>query len=386
MASRKVKAAVMVKPGLIEIQEFMFPTLHEEGSMIIKMEMSGVCGTDKHTFEGRSKQYAGTPAETDTPFPIIPGHENVGIIEEIYQKSGKKFDFYGQELHVGDRITMCPDIVCGKCWYCRNTFGYPWCEQIKAYGNAYSSTQPPYLFGGWAEYMYVMPQTFVYRTPNGMEPKIAVLAELFTVSYAVDRAKEVYSLANEGFGAGNTVVIQGVGPMGLGCLFKSRILGAGDIIAIDKSEFRLNMAKGFGADYILNFGKTSAAERVTFVKDLTHGRGADVVVECAGSPAALVEGLEMLRKGGTYIEAGNFVDTGTVELNVNRYFCAKNVRLIGVSNHPFTHYGPVLDLMNRYSKQFPLDKVVTHRYKIDQAEAGLRKSVEPDTMKVVIEP
>ncbi|MCE5340895.1 MAG: zinc-binding dehydrogenase [Planctomycetaceae bacterium] len=386
MSHNKVKAAVMTGPGRIEIQKFPYPVLHEEGSMIVRMEMSGVCGTDKHTFEGRSKQYAGTPAETDTPFPIIPGHENVCIIEEICQKSGKKFDFYGQELKVGDRITMCPDIICGKCWYCRNTFGYPWCEHIKAYGNAYSSMQSPYLFGGWAEYMYLMPETFVYKVPDGMKPEVAVLTELFTVSYAVDRAKEVYSLANEGFGAGDTVVVQGVGPMGLGCLLKSRILGAGDIIAIDKSDFRLNMAKDFGADYLLNFGSSSREERIAIVKEKTHGRGADIVVECTGSPQALVEGLEMLRKGGTYIEAGNFVDTGTVELNVNRYLCAKNVRLIGVSNHPFTHYGPVLKLMDKYSKMFPFDKVVTHRYKIDEAEAGLKKSVELDTMKVVIEP
>ena len=383
---KTVKAAVMTGPGKIELQKFPYPVLHQEGSMIVRMEMSGVCGTDKHTFEGRSKQYAGTPAETDTPFPIIPGHENVGIIEEILQSSGKKHDFYGQELRVGDRITMCPDIICGKCWYCRNTFGYPWCEQIKAYGNAYSSVLEPYLFGGWAEYIYLMPETFVYKVPDGMSADVAVLTELFTVSYAVDRAKEVYSLANEGFGAADTVVVQGVGPMGLGCLFKSRILGAGDIIAIDKSDFRLNMAKDFGADYVLNLDKTSREERVQAVKDLTDGRGADVVVECAGSPAALVEGLEMLRKGGTYIEAGNFVDTGEVSLNVNRYLCAKNVRLIGVSNHPFTHYGPVLKLMDKYSKVFPFNKVVTHRFKIDQAEVGLRKSTELDTMKVIIEP
>jgi L-iditol 2-dehydrogenase len=117
--------------------------------MILKMEMSGVCGTDKHTFEGRSKQYAGTSAETDTPFPIIPGHENVGVVAEIGAKAAKEMEFYGNELKVGDRVTMSPDVVCGKCWYCRNTFGYPWCEHMKAYGNAFPSTQEPYLFGGW---------------------------------------------------------------------------------------------------------------------------------------------------------------------------------------------------------------------------------------------
>ena len=383
---KNVKAAVMIGPGKIETQEFPYPKLNKEGSIVLKMEMSGICGTDKHTYDGRSKQYAGTPAETDTPFPIVPGHENVGVIEEIYQKDKVKKDFYGVPLKVGDRITMCPDIVCGECWYCRNTFGYPWCEHNKAYGNAFPSTLPPYLYGGWSEYMYVMPETFIYKVPDGMKPEVAVLTELLTVSYAIDRAKEMYSLANEGFGAADTVVIQGVGPLGLGCLIKSRLLGAGNIIAIDKSEFRLKMAKEFGADYTLNLNDMAEQDRMKFVRDLTEGRGADVVAECAGSPQAIIEGLELLRKGGTYIEAGNFVDTGTAEINVNRLLCAKNVRLVGVTNHPFTHYGQMLKLMDRYADTIPFEKMVTHRYKIDQAEEALEKSVMPDTMKVVIEP
>ena len=384
--SNKVKAAVMTGPGKMEIQQFPYPKLDDPGAMILKMEMSGVCGTDKHTFEGRSKQYAGTSAETDTPFAIIPGHENTGIVAEIGKNARREMEFYGVELKEGDKVTMSPDLVCGKCWYCRNTFGYPWCEHMKAYGNAFPSTQKPYLFGGWAEYMYILPGTFIYKVPEGMPPEVSVLTELFTVSYAVDRAKEAYSLANEGFGAADTVVIQGVGPMGLAALMKSRILGAGEIIAIDKSGFRLNMAKDFSADHTLNIGETSREERISYVRDLTHGRGADLVVECTGSPHAVIEGLDMLRKGGTYIEAGNFVDTGTTEININRHLCAKNVRLFGVTNHPFTHYGQSLKLMEKYSKIFPIEKFVTHRFKIEEAEKGLRRSFDQDTMKVVIEP
>ncbi len=384
--TKSVKAAVMVAPGKMEIQEFPYPRLNDPRAMILKMEMSGICGTDKHTFEGRSKQYAGTPAETDTPFPIIPGHENTGVVAEIGSVARKEMEFYGEELNEGDRVTLSPDLVCGKCWYCRNTFGYPWCDHIKAYGNAFSSTQSPHLFGGWAEYLYVMPGTFVYKVPSGMPPQIAVLSELFTVSYAVDRAKEGYALSNQGFGAADTVVIQGVGPMGMACLIKARILGAGDIIALDRSGFRLKMAQAFGADHTLDVGGMKREDRIAFVKDATHGRGADLVVECAGSPQAVTEGLEMLRKGGTYIEAGNFVDTGTVEINANRLLCAKNVRLFGVSNHPFTHYGATLKLMEKYGNRFPFDKFVTHRFKIDEAEKGLRRSCEPDTLKVVIEP
>ena len=80
--SDRVRAAVLVAPGHYELQEFPRPRL-EDGAALLRMEMSGICGTDKHTYQGETKQYAGTPAETDTPFPIIQGHENVGVIDEI---------------------------------------------------------------------------------------------------------------------------------------------------------------------------------------------------------------------------------------------------------------------------------------------------------------
>lgn len=380
--SDMVKAVLMLGPGKMGMAEFARPE-PQPGAVIVKMEMSGICGTDKHTFEGRSKQYAGTSAETDTPFPIVPGHENVGIVHET---SGEVRDFYGKLLKPGDRITWCPDLVCGKCWYCRNTFGYPWCDTIKAYGNAFSSNDWPHLTGGWAEYMYLFPNTFMFKVPDCIPPEVAVLAEVFAVSFALDRGKECYSLAGEGFGAGATTLIQGVGPMGLMTLIKARILGAGDIIATDKSPYRLEMARKFGANYTLNIDDTSKEERIDFVKGLTDGRGADLVAECAGSPSAFIEGLETLRKGGTFIEAANFVDTGETTINVNRHITAKNVRLFGVTNHPFTGYGPSLKLMERYCDTFPFDQIVTHRFTLDRAEEGLKRSFEPDTMKVVITP
>ena len=375
-----VKAAVLTRPGHIEIQEFPYPRL-DRGSLLLRMEMCGICGTDKHTYQGHSRQYAGTEAETITPFPIIQGHENVGIVEEI---NGEFRDFDHQLLKPGDRITMCPDYVCGHCWYCRNTFGYPWCENVRGYGNAFTSAEPPHLFGGYAEYMYLLPGTFVYKVPAGLPVEVAVLAELFTVSYAVEAAKEVYALSGFGFHTGCTVVVQGVGPMGLCFLIRARMMGAGEIIAIDRSAYRLEMARQFGADHTLSTLETTPEERIAFVRDRTHGRGADVALECAGVPAAVVEGLDLLRKGGTYIEAGNFTDTGEVSFNPHRLLCAKNVRLIGVTNHPYTGYGPSMRLMGRFAGAFPFERVVTHRYPVDRAEEALLKSMQPDSMKVVI--
>jgi len=255
---KMIRAAVMLGPEKMEIQDFPYPKVTDNG-LIVKMELSGICGTDKHTYLGQSKQYAGTKAETDTPFPIVPGHENVGVIEEICSNDGVAKDFYGKELKVGDRITMCPDVICGECWYCKNTFGYPWCDNNKAYGNAFTSLEPPHLFGGWAQYIYIKPETFIYKVPNSVSPKVAVLSELFTVTVGIDTAKECYSLANIGFGAFPTVAIMGVGPLGLCCVIKSRIMGAGNIVAIDKSDFRLEAAKRFGADYTININELNEA-------------------------------------------------------------------------------------------------------------------------------
>lgn len=380
--NKTVRAAVLVRPGHMEIQEFPYPTL-EQGAMLIKIAMCGICGTDKHTYQGHSKQYAGTKAESSTPFPIIMGHEIVARVAEI---NGEYRDFAGQLLKPGDRITLCPDYVCGHCWYCRNTFGYPWCENVRGYGNAFSSAQSPHLFGGYAEYMYILPGTFVYKVPDSLPDEVAVLTELFDVSAAVEAAKEVYSLANLGFACGDTVVVQGVGPMGLCFLIKARMMGAGHIIALDQSDYRLHMAGRFGADYTLNVRETTSQERIEFVRDMTSGRGADLVLECAGVPEAVVEGLEMLRKCGTYIEAGNFADTGEVSFNPHRLLCAKNVRLIGVTNHPFTGYYAAMRLMEKYAATFPFHEIVTHRYPLSQAHEALLKSMQPDCMKVVITP
>ena len=94
----------------------------------------------------------------------------------------------------------------------------------------------------------------------------------------------------------------------------------------------------------------------------------------------------MLRKGGIYIEAGNFVETGQVALSPHRHLCAKNIRLIGITNHPFTGYTPSMALMQRYAGIFPFEEFVTHEYPLVQAEQALVRSMTPDCMKVVIVP
>src|SRR5260370_27143523 len=179
-------------------------------------------------------------------------------------------------------------------------------------GHNLSATAPPHLFGGWSQYMYIVPGSFLVKVPDELPSEIAVLTEIFAVSVGLDRAKQMSAFPNESFRFDDTVVVLGVGPLGMCFLMKARMLGAGTIIAVDLSEYRLNFAKRLGADHVINVGKHSQAERLQIVKDLTNGRGADMVIECAGVPQAIPEALEMLRVGGLLVEAGNVSGFGEV--------------------------------------------------------------------------
>ena len=114
--------------------------------------------------------------------------------------------------------------------------------------------------------------------------------------------------------------------------------------------------------------------------------GADVVVETVGRPEVLKVGLEMLRRGGTYLETGNFADTGNVSLNVHRHIAAKNVLIYGNTNHPHDGYYAAFEMMWRNKDKFPIEKLITHRFKLEQAQEAMDKSFEEDALKVVFTP
>jgi L-iditol 2-dehydrogenase len=226
----------------------------------------------------------------------------------------------------------------------------------------------------------------VFKLGPEVSDQIAVLAEPMAVSYALDIAKGQSALPNQGFSSGDTVVVYGVGPLGLCNLIKAKLLGAGLIVAIDKSEYRLQFARQFGATHVLNPGSSTAAERKQLVLDITQGRGADVVVECAGVPGVVVEGIEMLRQGGTFVEEGHFVDVGPIQINPHRHLCAKNIRLIGQMNLAYTGIMPSVNLLVANRDRFDFDTIVSHRYSFSNALEGLEKSMSMDSMKVVIQP
>jgi threonine dehydrogenase-like Zn-dependent dehydrogenase len=380
MGVQNVLAATLVEPGHYELREYPLPE-PQPGCVLVKMELSGICGTDKHTFQGYTTQYGGRSLE----FPIIQGHENVGTVAAI-GGDGQYTDFEGIPLQVGDRVVVGANVCCGQCYYCRHDFPYYCCEKTADYGNNLSAKHPPHLFGGWSQYMYIVPGSFLVKVPDDLPSEVAVLAEIFAVSVGLDRAKQMSAFPNESFRFDDAVVVLGVGPLGMCFLMKARMLGAGKIIAIDLSQYRLDFAQRLGADYAIDAAQHSQAERLQIVKDLTHGRGADMVIECAGVPAAIPEALEMLRVGGLLIEAGNFSDLGEVTISPHKHLCAKNARVLSVGGEEPAAYGPGMRQMARYMRHYPLREFVSHRFALKDVNAAMQQAVANDSMKVVLQP
>ncbi len=379
-----VRALTLVKPGKYEVREYPLPE-PEPGCVLVKMELSGICGTDKHAYQGYTTQYAGGGSSKPLPFPLIQGHENVGKIAAI-GGDGAYTDFEGVPLSVSDRVVIGANVCCGQCYYCRHDFPYYYCQNYADYGNSLGAGNPPHLFGGWSQYIYIIPGSFLVRVPDDLPSEVAVFTEVMAVTVGLDRAKQISAVPSESFRFDDTVVIQGVGPLGLCFLMKARMLGAGTIIAMDLSDYRLAMAKRLGADHVLNAQTTTTADRLAFVRDLTHGRGADMVVECAGVPEVIPEALDMLRLGGLLIEAGNFADLGDVSINPHRHLCSKSVRILGIGGEEPCCYGPSMRQLARYMRFYPVREFVSHRFKLADAEQAVHKAISPDSLKVVFDP
>ncbi|MDA4127795.1 MAG: alcohol dehydrogenase catalytic domain-containing protein, partial [Thaumarchaeota archaeon] len=298
----------MKKPGSIGLQRFPMPNLGREAALV-KMIGSGLCGTDKHMFHGETVH----PGGQESTFPLIPGHENLGYIEELGENEGQWRDSNGAPLAKGDRVVPACDVNCGECYNCRNFYGWCWCETVFGYGTTISCKQPPHLFGGWSEYMYIVPKVHLFKVPAGLPDNVAVLAEPMAVAYgSFARAMAPYWLAKEGVGPGDTVVIQGSGPLGLSHATMAKMVGAGKVVVIGAPKERLELAKRMGADLTIDISKyDTPKERIAEIRGVTEGRGAELVVECVGIPAAIAEGLEMVSMAGTYLTVGNYIDMGT---------------------------------------------------------------------------
>jgi L-iditol 2-dehydrogenase len=373
----EVLAATLVAPGALELRRYPYPDRLEPGAVLLRMLASGICGTDKHTFRGETEQYAGTDHARSTPFPIIQGHENVGAVAELGPGGAVAAD--GTPLRPGDRVVPAPNRPCGACPPCLRGFPYYLCARLENYGNSLTSERPPHLFGGWAEYLYLLPGTPVFRLPDELPLEVAVLAELFAVTHSLEAAARLPRPA--GFAPGDTVAVLGAGPVGAVHAAKAALMGAGRVIAVDRHPFRLELAADLGATDCLLAGDETAVR----IRELTGG-GADVVVDASGLPETFLPAVEALRDGGTLIEVGAFVDLGPVGFNP-AVLCARNLTLLGVGGEDARAYPGTLALLARHHERVPFARLVTHRFPLAETAEAMRVALEGRAaMKVVVEP
>lgn len=358
---RTCKAAVFVGANRpLEIQEFPIPDL-EPGATLIKMEMAAICGTDAHA--------AHLP---ESPAPVIFGHENIGSIAEM--NGGPTRDVLGQLLAPGDRVIF-RSAPCGKCFNCAQGEA---CSNVKSFGMARCDT-PPHLRGGFGQYVYLDPNPWLLRIPDDMSTDRALLAVVgnHTLLNGLDRIG--------GFNPGDTVVVQGSGPIGMGAVIQTRFQGAGRVIVIGAPANRLALATEMGADEVLSIqDHPDPAERVQRIIDLTGGRGADLVIECSGGATAFQEGLEMVRYGGKFLVVGQWTDYGPMPINPS-LVTRKSLLVSGVFSSAPRHMIRSLQIMHR-GTPYPVEKLITHRLPLERVNEGFAAHERLEAMIPVILP
>lgn len=340
-----------------------FPEL-EPGGMLLEVHFAEVCGTDVHLHHGRL---------SGVPYPLVPGHVSVGTIAEI---NGTVADIYGVPFQKGELITFL-DVheTCGSCWHCLVGKNSTRCPSRKVYGITYGQNDGP--LGGWAEYVYLKPGVKAIRLPAGLHPETFIGGGCGapTAFHAVERA---------GIRMNDTVVIQGTGPVGLSAIAFARIRGAGQIIAIGAPQDRCFLALAMGADQALNIEVTPEARRRDIIESITHSRGADVVIEATGNPAAIVEGMQLTRDAGTYVVVGQYTDNGEASINPHLHLNRKHLNMLGCWGSDFSHFFGAVETMARCQKTVPWAEMAKWTYKLAEAGKALQDIEERRVPKAVL--
>jgi len=385
MLSEKGRAAVWVGSRKMKVMELPIPKA-EENSAVIKVNATAICGSDGNMFPM-------TP-----PYPAIIGHEITGTIVDLGRKANNTLNVFGGPLKVDDRVALYPWITCGKCSNCL-TFGpgkCTICENSFFYGapsELFGVVRPdginadvnkyPHFKGGFGEYLYIFPETYLWKLPDDMPSEVAALLDPMAVAVrSVELACMSPGVVEESFTTSSTTAVIGDGPIGALCALVSRIMGVGKIIIIGGRNKRLSIAADLSqADYKINYKETSPEERIKLVKGMTNGKGADVVFQCSNTPAAFVQGLEMMRRMGTLVEVGNMTDKDNdISINVARHIGYKHARILGMAVNTSGAFDKAFHLLLRH-KKIDFMKMYTHICSLDTLETTLNSMKNEDYFK-----
>lgn len=344
----------------LEIQRVPVPDL-EPGALLVRMEASTLCGTDVHRWHG--------PLPPGDTLPIITGHEPCGVVEDI---NGSRTDILGEPVCVGDRIVW-SYVSCGSCYYCSVALQPCICPGRASWGHN-RSDEFPFLLGSCAEYMYVPPPCLIIKVPEEVSSQSAAASACAyrTIMHGFDRLGPVKSH--------ETVVIQGSGPLGNFAAAVAKDHGAKEVLVIGAPAARLEVSKRMGADAVLDLEEvTDPSDRRDWVRDLTEGRGADIVIQVANNQA-VPEGLTLLRDGGRYLHIG--AGGGKAEISVGSL--PKEMTYLTIRSAEPRHWLQAIDFLASRRDRFPFEDMISKTYRLDQINEAMTAMAGYEVVKAAI--
>ena len=344
-----MKALVYHGPGQKAWEDVADPVIIDDTDAIVRVDAVTICGTDLHILKGD------VPAVTDGR---ILGHEAVGTVESV--GAGVK------NVKVGDRVLVSCITACGACRYCRTgSFGQCLGGGGWILGHKIDGTQAEYVRVPFAD-------NSTYAIPDGVtDEQILMLADILPTGYEV-------GVLNGNVQPGDVVAVVGAGPIGLSAIMGSKLFSPSHIIAIDLEDSRLEAAKQFGADVVINNGREDA---LAIVREMTGGLGADVAMEAVGVPATFELATQLVRPGGHIANIGVHGEPATLHLEE---LWIRNVTI--TTGLVDTSSTPTL-LRLAQGHQMDVDQFITHHFTLDQFEEAydvFSRAGETGALKVVL--
>jgi 2-desacetyl-2-hydroxyethyl bacteriochlorophyllide A dehydrogenase len=344
-----MRAVTFQAPGDIQLDDVPEPELLAPDDAIVRVEASGICGSDLHIYHGRVQIEPG----------FVIGHEFVGEVIAAGDEVSR--------VSVGDRVLGTYGTACGECFFCKREEFHK-CDEARVYGHGATLGD---LQGAQAEQVLVPHANLTLRpVPEGLSDDVALFAGdvMGTGFHAID---------SRPLAEGETAAVLGLGPVGLCAVQAAKAAGASQVIAIDTVEDRLAMAESFGATPVHLTEEDPRGE----VKKLTEGRGVDLAVEAVGHPEALDLAVRLARKAGTVSVTGVYAERAEVHMGL---IWIKALTLTSGHANVIKHLDRVLELLGD-GKLDPAP-LVTHHMKLDEAPDAYRVYDNKEALKIVLAP
>jgi 2-desacetyl-2-hydroxyethyl bacteriochlorophyllide A dehydrogenase len=344
-----MRAVTFQAPCDVQLDDVPEPELLAPDDAIVRVEASGICGSDLHIYHGRVQIEPG----------FVIGHEFVGEVIAAGDEVSR--------VSVGDRVLGTYGTACGECFFCKRAEFHK-CDEARVYGHGATLGD---LQGAQAEQVLVPHANLTLRpVPEGLSDDVALFAGdvMGTGFHAID---------SRPLAEGETAAVLGLGPVGLCAVQAAKAAGASQVIAIDTVEDRLAMAESFGATPVHLTEEDPRGE----VKKLTEGRGVDLAVEAVGHPEALDLAVRLARKAGTVSVTGVYAERAEVHMGL---IWIKALTLTSGHANVIKHLDRVLELLGD-GKLDPAP-LVTHHMKLDEAPDAYRVYDNKEALKIVLAP